>query len=412
MSTVIEVGLSSSLTLENGMVIKNRLFKSAMSEGLGTRDHNPKPDLATLYKTWADGGIGLMMTGNVMIERTALGEPGNVVLDDQSDLSEFRRWAEAGKANDAHIWMQLNHPGKQIPNFVCKEPVAPSAIGLENGLEKGFNKPRALTEPEIETIIQKFATSARLAKETGFQGVQIHGAHGYLVSQFLSPRHNQRDDQWGGSLENRMRFVLCVFSAIRAEVGDDYPIGIKLNSADFMRGGFTEEESMEVVKALADAGIDQIEISGGTYESPAMVGQDIKESTLKREAYFLEYAEKVRALVSTSLVVTGGFRSAKGMLGALESGATDMVGVARSMAIDPAFPNRLLSDPNAGIELRKLSTGITAIDQMAMLDVTWYENQLALMGQGKKPNPNLNPWISFFKTIRTMGAYALRSRRA
>ncbi len=188
MAKVTAVKLSTELTLENGTVIKNRLFKSAMSEGLGTRDHNPKPDLATLYRTWAEGGIGLSVTGNVMIERTALGDPGNVVLDEQSDLTEFRNWAEAGSSNDTQLWMQLNHPGKQIPNFVCKEPVAPSAIALENGLEKGFNKPRALTEPEIETIIRKFATSARLAKETGFQGVQIHCAHGYLVSQFLHGR--------------------------------------------------------------------------------------------------------------------------------------------------------------------------------------------------------------------------------
>jgi 2,4-dienoyl-CoA reductase-like NADH-dependent reductase (Old Yellow Enzyme family) len=169
---------------------------------------------------------------------------------------------------------------------------------------------------------------------------------------------------------------------------------------------------MEVVKVLANAGIDLIEISGGTYESPAMVGQDIKESTLKREAYFLEYAEKVRALVDTPLVVTGGFRTAKGMLAALESGACDMIGLARSLAIEPGFPNRLLSDPNAGIELRTLSTGIAAVDQMAMLEVTWYENQLARMGRGKKPNPKMNEWISFFKTIRGIGGYALRARRA
>lgn len=412
MAKVTTVKLSTELTLENGTVIKNRLFKSAMSEGLGTRDHNPKPDLATLYRTWAEGGIGLSVTGNVMIERIALGEPGNVVLDEQSDLTEFRNWAEAGSSNDTQLWMQLNHPGKQIPYFLCKEPVAPSAIALENGLEKVFNKPRALTEPEIETIIRKFATSARLAKETGFQGVQIHCAHGYLVSQFLSPRHNQREDQWGGSLENRTRFVLGVYAAIREEVGNGFSVGIKLNSADFMRGGFTEDESMEVVKALAEVGIDQIEISGGTYESPAMVGQGIAESTLKREAYFIDYAEKVRALVDTSLVVTGGFRTAGGMQSALESGATDMVGIARALAIETDFPNRLLSDPNAGIQLRTLSTGIAAVDQMAMFEGTWYENQLVLIGRGKKPKPKLNEWISFFKTIRTIGGYALRSRRA
>lgn len=404
--------LSSPFTLNNGTVIKNRMFKSAMSEGLGTRSHDPKPDLSVLYRTWAEGGVGLCVTGNVMVERTALGEPGNVVLDEESDLAAFKHWAAEGSRNDTQLWMQINHPGKQIPNLVCKEPVAPSAIPLENGLEKGFNKPRALEDAEIESIIQKFAVSARLAKVCGFAGVQIHGAHGYLVSQFLSPRHNQREDRWGGSLENRMRFVLAVYAAIRESVGPEFPIGIKLNSADFMRGGFTEEESMLVVESLANAGIDLIEISGGTYESPSMMGAEMKESTLKREAYFLEYAEKVRAVTNTPLAVTGGFRSAKGMTDALQSGATDFIGVARTMAFQPDFPNRLLSDSAHGLELPKLSTGIAAMDKIAMLDVTWYEQQLARMGKGHKPDPTMGAWSVFLKTVWTMGAYAFRARRA
>jgi 2,4-dienoyl-CoA reductase-like NADH-dependent reductase (Old Yellow Enzyme family) len=412
MTSTVEAPLGSSFTLKNGQAIKNRLFKSAMSEQLGTKTHNPKPGLANLYGRWADGGIGLSITGNIMIDRGALGEPKNVVLDEKSDLSEFKKWAAAGKKNDSQIWTQLNHPGKQIPNFITKQPVAPSAISLSRGLEKGFNKPRALTEAEILVIIKKFATSAKLAKEAGFTGVQIHGAHGYLVSQFLSPRHNQRDDQWGGSLENRMRFVLSVYSAIREQVGSDFPIGIKLNSADFMKGGFTEDDSMQVVKTLADAGIDLIEISGGTYESPSMMGADVKESTVKREAYFLDYAEKVRALVDTPLVVTGGFRSSKAMQEALNTGATDFIGVARTTAVDPDFPNKLIADQAHQQQLKKLTTGKPAIDKMAMLDITWYEAQLARMANGKQPNENLSEWGVFLGTLLNAGIYAFRSRRA
>ena len=404
--------LGSSFVLKNGQEIKNRLFKSAMSEQLGTRDHNPKPGLAKLYGRWADGDIGLSMTGNIMIDRRALGEPKNVVLDEQSDLSEFKNWATAGKKNGSHIWTQLNHPGKQIPNFIVKEPVAPSAISLSRGLEKGFNKPRALTEEEILVIIKKFATSATLAKEAGFTGVQIHGAHGYLVSQFLSPRHNQRDDQWGGSLENRMRFVLSVYNAIREQVGDNFPIGIKLNSADFMKDGFNEEDSMQVVKMLADAGIDLIEISGGTYESPSMMGAGVKDSTLQREAYFLDYAEKVRSQVDTPLVVTGGFRSSKAMQAALDTGATDFIGVARTTVVDPNFPNKLIADENHKQQLKKLTTGKPAIDKMAMLDITWYEAQLARIAKGKQPKENLSEWGVFFGTLLNAGVYAFRSRRA
>ncbi len=405
------IQLNQPFTLNNGTVVKNRLFKSAMSEQLGTKSHDPSHGLVNLYKTWAEGGLGLSITGNIMIDRTALGEPKNVVLDTQSDLEPFKRWAQAGTTNDSQIWTQLNHPGKQIPNFISKEPVAPSAISLENGLEKGFNTPRALTELEILDIIEKFATSARLSKEAGFTGVQIHGAHGYLVSQFLSPRHNQRTDQWGGSLQNRMRFVLAVYQAIRKNVGDDFPIGIKLNSADFMRGGFTEEDSMEVVKALAGAGINLIEISGGTYESPSMVGHKVKPTTQKREAYFLAYAEKVRGLVDTPVVVTGGFRSADGMTTALQSGATDFIGLARPLAVDPALPNKLMSDDKHTIKLKTLTTGVRAVDKMAMLDIVWYEFQLDRMANNKKPKANLSEWGVFFKTLGRAGAYAFRKRR-
>ena len=404
--------LGSSFTLKNGQEIKNRLFKSAMSEQLGTREHNPVTGIARLYQRWAEGGIGLSITGNIMIDRTALGEPKNVVLDEKSDLTTFKAWTEAGKKNGSAIWAQLNHPGKQIPNFIVDVPVAPSAIALKRGLEKGFNKPRALTEEEILVIIQKFATSAKLAKEVGFTGVQIHGAHGYLVSQFLSPSHNQREDQWGGSLENRMRFVLAIYQAIREQVGKDFSIGIKLNSADFMKGGFTEEDSMQVVKTLSEVGIDLIEISGGTYESPSMMGSGAKESTIQREAYFLDYAEKVRSLVDTPLVVTGGFRSSKAMQSALDSGATDFIGVARTTVVDPDFPNKLIADENHAQPLKKLTTGKPAIDKMAMLDITWYEAQLARMAKGKKPKPNLSEWGVFFKTLLSAGIYAFRSRRA
>lgn len=404
--------LGDAFILKNGQVIANRLFKSAMSEQLGNKQHNPKPGLATLYGRWAEGGIGLSITGNIMVDRGALGEPKNVVLDGQSDLSEFKKWAEAGKKNGAQIWTQLNHPGKQIPNFIVDVPVAPSAIALTRGLEKGFNKPRALLEEEILQIIEKFALSAKLAKEAGFTGVQIHGAHGYLVSQFLSPRHNQREDQWGGSLENRMRFVLAIYHGIRENVGDDFPIGIKLNSADFMKGGFSEEDSMEVVKRLAQVGIDLIEISGGTYENPSMMGSDAKKTTIEREAYFLEYAEKVRALVETPLVVTGGFRSATAMQQALNSGATDFIGIARTTAVDPDFPKKLISNPDHKQPLKQLTTGNRGVDKMAMLDITWYESQLARMANGKNPKANLSEWGVFFKTLFNAGIYAFRRRRA
>ena len=413
----VSATLDTPFTLATGTVIKNRLFKSAMSEQLGDRQHNPTPGLANLYRRWALGGIGLMMSGNIMIDRNALGEPKNVVLDEASDLDTFREWAAAGTEHGAQLWAQLNHPGKQIPNFISKQPVAPSAIALKRGLEKGFNRPRALSEAEIEAIIERFANAAGLAKQAGFTGVQIHGAHGYLVSQFLSPGHNQRKDRWGGSLENRMRFVVEVYRAIRATVGNQFPVGIKLNSADFMKGGFSEEESMQVVQRLSEEGIDLIEISGGTYESPAMVGRGdksdaAKASTVKREAYFLDYAEAVRQHTTTALVVTGGFRSASGMTAALQSGACDFIGLARPLAVDPDLPNSVIQNSDYEISLRPLTTGVKAVDRMAMLDITWYEFQLARMANKKSPNPQMSEWMAFAKTMAGAGIYAFRKRRA
>ena len=403
-------GLNDELTLQRGTPIKNRLIKSAMSEQLGNARQDPDERLARLYRTWADGGIGLAMTGNVMIDRNALGEPKNVVLDEQSDLDAFRHWAEQGRANATQVWMQLNHPGKQIPKFLNSQPVAPSAIPLGSGLDKLFATPRALESDEIDAIIGQFARSAHLAKETGFTGVQIHGAHGYLVSQFLSPRHNQREDEWGGSPENRRRFVLAVYEAIRGAVGPDFPVGIKLNSADFMKDGFSEEESMDVVRALTEAGIDLIEISGGTYEAPAMTGFRAKKEN-QREAYFLDYADAVRRHTDVPLMVTGGFRSASAMQQALDSGATDFIGLARPVAVDPALPRTLLSNPQSKLAIKRPSTGFKGLDKALMLDITYYESHLARHADGKKPKPELSPWITVAGTFGAMGVNAFKPRR-
>lgn len=406
------VRIETPMRLEQGVIIKNRLFKSAMSEQLGDRNHNPTEGLANLYNTWALGGIGLAVTGNLMVDRFQLGEPKNVVLDEHSDLSLFKHWAACGTTNNTQLWAQLNHPGKQVPSFISGEPVGPSAIPLEGNLQKNFKCPRALTETEINTIIQQFSTSARLAKLAGFTGVQIHGAHGYLVNQFLSPRHNQRQDKWGGSLTNRMRFLLAIYTQIRSVVGDTFPIGIKLNSADFMQGGFSEEDSMQVIKHLSDAGIDLIEISGGSYEAPTMADGIVqKDSTRQREAYFLDYAEKARKLVDTPFVVTGGFRSTQGMNTALDSGATDMIGLARPLAVDPAVPNKAIANTNFTIALRPLTTGFPSLDRMVLLNMSWYEAQLARIAKGQSPKPNLSEWLATFKVFSHLGIYAFRKRR-
>lgn len=403
--------LAQPLTLANGAVIKNRFAKSAMSEALGTIDNRVTPRLANLYGAWARGGTGLVITGNVMIDRRALGEPCNVALEDERDLAQLQAWAKAGTANGTQLWMQLNHPGKQSPVQVSKQPVAPSAIPLAPRFKRFFNPPVALTEPQIENLIERFATSARIAQKAGFTGVQIHGAHGYLVSQFLSPHHNQRTDQWGGSLPNRARFVLEILRAMRAATGPAFPVSIKMNSADFQRGGFTEEESMQVAEMLADAGIDLIEISGGTYEMPQMTGVPGKASTLAREAYFLEYADKIRARVKTPLMVTGGFRSIDGMAQALQSGATDLVGIARPLAVVPDLPNRLLRGEITRSDIKRRITGIKLIDDMAMMETVWYAKQLERIAKGEPTKPDEHPLIGLVRYVSTSAVRGFKSQR-
>ncbi|MGK5093394.1 NADH:flavin oxidoreductase/NADH oxidase family protein [Deltaproteobacteria bacterium TL4] len=403
--------LDKELTLPCGAKVNNRFMKSAMSEVLGAPNYAPTPALEKLYKRWSEGGAGLLVTGNVMVDARYLGEPGNVVIEDEQHFSELKRWASAGTVNGNHLWMQINHPGKQVPNILSREPVAPSAIPLKLPM---FNKPRALTHDEILEIIERFGTTAAIAKKSGFTGVQIHGAHGYLVSQFLSPHHNQRQDQWGGSIQNRMRFLSEIYRTIRNAVGTDYPVGLKLNSADFQRGGFTEEESFQVIETISNAGIDLIEISGGTYEVPAMMnGNQVAESTRQREAYFLSFAEKIRKVVPVPIAVTGGFRTASGMMHAVESGATDLVGLARPFALTPDLPNRVLQGENFQSPVNaQITTGFRMLDKAFMLDLTWYEQQFALMAKGKDPDTDLNPWMAAASAMLSLNWRNLRRRRA
>ena len=384
-----------------------------MSEALGTAHQNPSQSLVTLYKTWADGGAGLVMTGNVMIDRNALGEPNNVAVEDERDLKMLMKWAKAGTENGTHLWMQLNHPGKQSPKMISKEPVAPSAVPLTGGLKRFFNQPRALQVSEIEDLIIRFGEAARIAKKAGFTGVQIHAAHGYLFNQFLSPYHNQRTDEWGGTLANRMRFLEETYKEIRKQVGRSFPIGIKLNSADFQKGGFTEDESMEVLQKMSEIGIDLIEISGGNYENPIMMGADVKETTKKREAYFIDYAKKAQELITTPIVVTGGFRSQKGMEEAIANGEIDMVGIARPFALVPDLANRIFNGSYETVHAKPIRTGIKRIDKSAsLLEIGWYEQQLARMGKSKSPNPDHNVWISLIQNLLGNGRSVFFRRRA
>ncbi|WP_299797173.1 NADH:flavin oxidoreductase/NADH oxidase family protein [uncultured Maribacter sp.] len=390
--------LQEEMILPNGVILSNRIAKSAMSENLSNKHHEPTSILINTYKTWAKSGAGLLITGNIMIDSRAIGEPRNVVVENRKNIKLLKQWAQSVKGTSTHLWAQINHPGRQAMEQINSSLKAPSAVALKTGGRKKTTKkvPEVLSESEILEIIEAFANTSIILKEAGFSGIQIHGAHGYLVSQFLSPYTNIRKDKWGGTLKNRSRFVVEVYRKIRERVGPNFPVGIKLNSTDFQKGGFSEEESMEVVKILSKEGIDLIEISGGTYEAPAMMGKR-KESTIKREAYFMDYIDKVRQITSTPLMLTGGFRTTAVMRDVIASNQLDIIGIARPFAIFPNIGNEIFNESQANFATNIKKTGVKAID--GMMNIVWYESQIKRIGQGKKPNPKLSGWSVFFNYL-------------
>ena len=403
--------LFTPITLPNGTTIKNRFFKSAMSEGMGTRDFQPKKNIATLYKRWAEGGTGLIITGNIMVDPKGTAEPGNIVFDKNSNMEILKNWAKQGQQHGAKVMVQLNHPGKQAPKTVSKQTVAPSAVPLGNGLNKLFSTPRALATNEVEELIQKFVTSAKVAKEAGFSGVQIHAAHGYLISQFLSPHDNRRTDKYGGSLENRMRFLKEIYLGMREELGKDFNIGIKINSTDFKEDGLTEEDSLKTIIELANLGLDFVEISGGTYERPAMMGATSKSTN---QVFFAEYSKKLKQKIEIPVVVTGGIRSINAMNTLLNNNTTDFIGIARPLTIDPNIPNKIKQGTYTIVETTRVSTGVKKLDKIfgSLLGIVYYQVLMQNISKGKEPKATKNAWPSLIQAVYNQGLAVLFPQRA
>ncbi|MFC7615615.1 NADH:flavin oxidoreductase [Actinokineospora soli] len=352
-----------------------------------------------------------------MVDRQHLGEPGNVVIEDDRHLDALSRWAKTFQDGGAPIWVQLNHPGRQANALAGRRrPVAPSPIAAR---VPGAVRPRALEHDEIVDIVERFGRAAAVVEAAGFDGVQIHGAHGYLVTQFLSPLANHRTDEWGGDPERRRRFVMEVLAAIRRNVSPGFSVGIKLNSADFQRGGFTEDESREVVRALVTAGIDLIEVSGGSYEAPAMLGS-ARASTRAREAYFLEYARAVRAVAGdVPIAVTGGFRTREAMDSAIADGDCDIVGIGRATCTIPDAGHALLHRAEPRLPVSQVAFGARSVlgkltdlrPLDSALDLQWHTDQLHRMGAGKAPDPSRAWWKTVISMTLRNGPGALRPKR-
>lgn len=377
------------LTLPNGSQIPNRLAKAAMEENLADADHAPSDDLIRLYGEWARGGVGLMITGNVMVDRRAMTGPGGVVLESEAHAARFRRWAEAARSGGAQVWMQINHPGRQMPVGMGQATLAPSAVSLELGsFSRQFAPPREMTAADIAEVQRRFVRTAVLAERMGFNGVQVHAAHGYLLSQFLSPLTNQRTDAWGGSLAKRARLLVDVVRDIRAAVSPSFTVAVKLNSADFQRGGFSPEDAKAVVALLNPLGVDVIELSGGSYEAPAMHGDARDGRTLAREAYFLSFAQDIAAVAKMPLMVTGGIRRLPVVEQVLEGGVA-VAGIGTALALNPNLPREWQQGQASAPMLRPITWRNKVLASVAYMAMV--KHQIRRMSRGRAPNPNVGP---------------------
>lgn len=395
-----------TLMLPNGSSIKNRIAKAAMEENMADANQAPSEELMRLYQAWADGGAGLIITGNVMVDGRAMTGPGGVVLQDDQQLAKFKRWARIGRSGGAQFWLQINHPGRQMQSNLGQKTWAPSAVPLDLGkLSKRFATPHAMTSGVIKEVIQRFANTARLGEQAGFTGVEIHAAHGYLLSQFLSPLTNQRTDEWGGSLENRARLLLEIVKAVRAVVSAGFAVAVKLNSADFQRGGFTADDAKKVVELLNGLGVDLVELSGGSYEAPAMQGEARDGRTLAREAYFVEFARDIQTVARMPVMVTGGIRRRAVAENVVQSGV-NMVGIGTALAIDPNLPRDWLLGKDNAPQLPPITWKNKAIASLANMAVVKF--QLRKLSRAKKPDPKVSPLLALI--LQQLGM-AFRTRQ-
>lgn len=363
--------LFTPLELPCGVILKNRIVKAAMSDSLGDGYGNPTRAQVRLYERWADGGIAAAIIGEVQGNPHAAEKPGNLVLGPQSNTIDLRALAQAGNRSGAHLWLQLGHAGA-MTHAPTGIPKGPSALEIA-----GLSCP-AFSLEEIQALPDEFARTARMAQEFGFGGVQVHAAHGFLLSQFLSPLFNHRSDAYGGPIKARMRLLLEVITAVRAAVGPSYPIAVKLNATDQLEGGLTAQDALMVVQALQHTSIDLIDISGGTYFPGAKSASDAAGVG----PYFVDFANAARAFTTLPLMLTGGFKTRAQAVAVLASGDADIIGLARALALYPELPNAWQNGQQATPKFPRFNAppegGVTA----------WYSMNLTRLGEDR---PSLTP---------------------
>ena len=381
--------LSSPLVLPNGNTLPNRLLKSALSESMADAFNNVTAPMIKLYQTWLDGGAGLVITGNMMVDRDNLERARNVVIDELVDTETLGRLGKLSR--HGQLWVQLSHPGRQVARYINSAPVSASSAPAVN-IAGQFAKPHALTAEECEELVGAFTRSAVIAQEAGFDGVQIHCAHGYLLSQFLSPLVNSRDDQFGGDVVRRAELPRRIIQSVREVCGSRFGVGIKINGRDGVDRGFDPDMCLATALILDAAGLDLIEISGGTYETPIMA--DGGEEAFRA---CHSVGHKMTSQVKAAVCVTGGLREVKVMEGLVEGKDCDLVGLGRPFCLDPAFPLKVLSGLQLTLPLPKVGVALGGLSPLA--SVGCYTAMMRTVGDGERPTTNTWPLWSLSRQL-------------
>ncbi len=401
--------LTEPLTLPCGLRIENRLGRAAMTEGIAGARNDPNERHERLYAANARGGAGLVLSGNVMVDRRHLERARNIVIDDATDQAALERWAQSAAGTPTLV--QLSHPGRQVNRFIQASPVAPSD-GPAVALAGLFNRPRALTAAEIEDVRDRFIRAGERVVAAGFAGVEVHAAHGYLLSSFLDPALNHRADEYGGELQNRARLLLEIVRGLRAGLAPGSAIAVKLDARDG-----ADAQLAELAGLLGGAGADLLEISGGNYESPAMIGMDGDGHELRseHESPFWNSAAATSAAATVPVMLTGGFRTRAEVDSALALGVCDMVGVGRPLAVHPDLAGRFLRGEVDALDRPAPRMGGPGPVRRLLGPAAgsgWYRIQLARTADGQMPLLRLPALLAALDYTMVDTAQALAGRRA
>lgn len=332
----------------SNMKMKNRFFRSALWEDLADEKGHMTKELSDIYEELAKGGVGTIITGYAFVTENEQPNPGMMGIYDDSFIPEYKEFTDKIHSLGSNIVMQIVYGGF-MTTFNVGERIIWGPSTCQDEVSKTFSK--EMTKDDIKTLIKAFKDAAYRVKASGFDGVQIHAAHGYLLSQFLSPYYNKRTDEYGGSIENRGRIIFEIYSAMREAVGDDFPILIKLNSSDYVKeNGLTIEDSLYVAKKLSDLGINAIEVSGGNGSIKEVVENNLGASRKKvnlskeNESYFKEYAKRLAKIVDTPVILVGGNRHFDVMNDLLNNHDIDYFSLARPLTAEPDLINKWLID--------------------------------------------------------------------